>query len=92
MAGKPLDDGLNLKLIETVCYYIDEMRLIKNIVNEYDVYANVLAKDGLELDPNKLFAMVAIRNLHPNAYADLVKRRGTIYSVIDGYAKWVSAL
>lgn len=91
VAGKPLDDGLNLKLIETVCYYIDEMRLIKNIVNEYDVYANVLAKDGLELDPNKLFAMVAIRNLHPNAYADLVKRRGTIYGVIDGYAKWVKA-
>ncbi len=91
VAGKPLDDGLNLKLIETVCYYIDEMRLIKNIVNEYDVYANVLANDGLELDPNKLFAMVAIRNLHPNAYADLVKRRGAIYGVVDGYAKWVKA-
>ena len=91
VAGKPLDDGLNLKLIETVCYYIDEMRLIKNIVNEYDVYANVLAKDGLELDPNKLFAMVAIRNLHPNAYADLVKRRGAIYGVIEGYAAWVTA-
>lgn len=91
VAGKPLDDGLNLKLIETVCYYIDEMRLIKNIVNEYDVYANVLAKDGLELDASKLFAMVAIRNLHPNAYADLVKRRGAIYGVVDGYAKWVKA-
>lgn len=91
VAGKPLDDGLNLKLIETVCYYIDEMRLIKNIVNEYDVYSNVLAKDGLELNPNKLFAMVAIRNLHPNAYADLVKRRGAIYGVIGGYSKWVKA-
>jgi hypothetical protein len=91
VAGKPLDDGLNLKLIETVCYYIDEMRLIKNIVNEYDVYANVLVKDGLELDPNKLFAMVAIRNLHPNAYADLVKRRGAIYGIIEGYAAWVTA-
>lgn len=91
VAGKPLDDGLNLKLIETVCYYIDEMRLIKNIVNEYDVYANVLAKDGLELDASKLFAMVAIRNLHPNAYADLVKRRGAIYGVIEGYAAWVTA-
>lgn len=91
VAGKPLDDGLNLKLIETVCYYIDEMRLIKNIVNEFDVYANVLAKDGLELDPNKLFAMVAIRNLHPNAYADLVKRGGAIYGVIEGYLAWVTA-
>lgn len=91
VASKPLDDGLNLKLIETVCYYIDELRLIKNIVNEYDLYSNVLAKDGLELSPNKLFAMVAIRNLHPNAYADLVKRRGAIYGVIDDYAKWVKA-
>jgi len=89
--GKPLDDGLNLNLIETVCYYIDEMRLIKNIVNEYDIYLNVLAKDGLKLDLNKLFAMVAIRNLHPNAYADLVKRRGAIYGVIEGYLAWRNA-
>ncbi|MDN7144018.1 hypothetical protein KC131_25570 [Pseudomonas sp. JQ170] len=89
VTGKPLSDGLKPKLIETVCYYIDEMRLIKNIVNEYDIYANLLSQDGLLLDPNKLFAMVAVRNLYPEAYADLLKRKGVIHTIIEGYPVWV---
>jgi hypothetical protein len=79
---------LDPTVVETVCYYIDEMRLIKNIVNEYDIYSSLLAKDGLELDPNKLFAIVVIRNLHPDAYTDLIKRRGTIHKVLTGFAEW----
>ncbi|RIZ51174.1 hypothetical protein AXX04_13280 [Pseudomonas aeruginosa] len=80
---------LDPAMVETVCYYIDEMRLIKNIVNEYDIYSNLLAKDGLALEPNKLFAIVVLRNLHPDAYTDLIKRRGPIYNVLIGFAGWV---
>lgn len=90
VASKPLSDGLKPKLIETVCYYVDEMRLIKNIVNEYDIYANLLTQDGLVLDSNKLFAMVAVRNLYPEIYADLLKRKGVVHTIIEGYAAWVS--
>ncbi|MEK0364398.1 YobI family P-loop NTPase [Pseudomonas sp. CBC3] len=91
VGGEPLHAGLTPKLIETVGYHIDEMRLIKNIVNEFDIYAHNLANDGLVLDPNKLFAMVALRNLHPEAYSDLLKRRGLIYQVIEGYPAWVKS-
>jgi len=84
-----LSAGLSPKLIETVGYHIDEMRLIKNIVNEFDIYTNLLATGGLVLDPNKLFAMVALRNLHPEAYSDLLKRRGVVYDVIEGYGAWM---
>ncbi|MCU0123535.1 hypothetical protein N8H41_06040 [Pseudomonas vlassakiae] len=91
MGGQPLSAGLTPKLIETVGYHIDEMRLIKNIVNEFDIYANILANDGLPLDPNKLFAMVALRNLHPDVYSDLLKRKGVVYQVIEGYPTWVKS-
>lgn len=80
---------LDPAVVETVCYYIDEMRLIKNIVNEYDLYSSLLAKDGLALDPNKLFAIVVLRNLHPDAYADLIKRRGAIHNVLIGFTSWI---
>ncbi|WP_301152870.1 hypothetical protein [Metapseudomonas otitidis] len=80
---------LDPAMVETVCYYIDEMRLIKNIVNEYDIYSTLLAKDGLALEPNKLFAIVVLRNLHPDAYTDLIKRKGAIYKVLTGFAGWV---
>lgn len=84
--GAHLDPGL----VETVCYYIDEMRLIKNIVNEFDICSSLLAKDGLHLNPNKLFAIVVLRNLHPEAYSDLIKRRGAVYGVLNGFPAWVS--
>lgn len=85
--SKPLGDHLDRRLVETVCYYIDDLRLVKNIVNEFDMFSNILGS-GLRLEPDKLFAIVAIRNLHPGAYADLVKRRGTIYGVIKGLDAW----
>lgn len=79
-----LDPGM----IETVCYYIDEMRLIKNIVNEFDMFSSLLGSHGVVLDANKLFAMVVVRNLYPEAFADLTKRRGTIYSVFSEFGGW----
>lgn len=85
--SKPLGEHLDRRLVETVCYYIDDLRLVKNIVNEFDMFSNILAS-GLRLEPDKLFAIVAIRNLHPGAYADLVKRRGAIYGVIKGLDSW----
>lgn len=85
--SKPLGEHLDRRLVETVCYYIDDLRLVKNIVNEFDMFSNILAS-SLRLEPDKLFAIVAIRNLHPGAYADLVKRRGAIYGVIKGLDAW----
>src|SRR3990167_1145234 len=89
--GGKLGADLDHVLIETVCYYIDDMRLIKNIVNEFDMFSNIIGSasdSGLKLDSNKLFAIIAIRNLHPGAYADLVKRRGPIYEIIRGFGDW----
>ncbi|TPG83738.1 hypothetical protein [Pseudomonas mandelii] len=87
--GAALDIGLNETLVETVCYLIDDMRLIKNIVNEFDMFSSILSGgSGLKLDPNKLFSIIAIRNLHPAEYADLVKRRGAIYETIQGFNEW----
>ncbi|MDG9783597.1 hypothetical protein [Metapseudomonas otitidis] len=87
--GAALDAGLNETLVETVCYLIDDMRLIKNIVNEFDMFSNILSGgSGLKLDPNKLFSIIAIRNLHPDEYAHLVKRSGAIYETIQGFSEW----
>ncbi|WP_122846135.1 hypothetical protein [Pseudomonas viridiflava] len=88
--GNTLGADLDPILVETVCYYIDEMRLIKNIVNEYDIYASLLSHGGLNLDQNKLFAIVVLRNLYPEELAALGKRRGKVYSLLTGLSAWVS--
>ncbi|MCD5986452.1 hypothetical protein KDX30_00920 [Pseudomonas sp. CDFA 553] len=88
--GKKLGADLDPVLVETVCYYIDEMRLIKNIVNEYDIFASLLSHGGLKLDQNKLFAIVVFRNLYPEEFAELVKRRGKVYSLLTGLSAWAN--
>ncbi|WP_052489925.1 MULTISPECIES: hypothetical protein [Pseudomonas] len=85
---KPVFGSLDRGLIETVCDYIDEMRLIKNIVNEFDLFSSLLGDRGVILDTNKLFAMVVVRNLYPEAFADLIKRNGAIYSVFAEFPEW----
>lgn len=90
--GSRLGSTLDPILVETVCYYIDEMRLIKNMVNEYDIFANLLSRGGLDLDQNKLFAMVVFRNLHPEEYVELSKRKGRVYGVLSGLSKWLDAV
>lgn len=89
--GSQLGGTLDPVLVETVCYYIDEMRLIKNIVNEYDIFANLLSRGGIELDQNKLFAIVVMRNLHPEEFAELAKRKGKVYSALTSLSAWAEA-
>lgn len=91
VGDRALSTDLAPKLLETVGYHIDEMRLIKNIVNEFDLYANTLANSGLDLVQNKLFAMVVLRNLSPDVYSDLLKRKGVVYEVIEGYPLWIKS-
>lgn len=85
---KPVIGRLDRELIETVCEYIDEMRLIKNIVNEFDIFSSLLGDRGVVLDANKLFAMVVVRNLYPEAFAELIKRSGDIYSIFTAFPTW----
>lgn len=85
--NETLYDGLDSVLVETVSYYIDDMRLLKNIVNEFDIYANLLTSD-INLDKNKLLSIIFIRNLYPKQYAALLRRAGVIYDLFELYESW----
>lgn len=85
--GESYDKRIDGDLIETVCYHIDDLRLVKNIVNEFDVFARTMMS-GVKLDCDKLFAMIAIKNLHSELYWQLTKRKGFLYDLIAGYPDW----
>ncbi|CRM33054.1 YobI family P-loop NTPase [Pseudomonas sp. 44 R 15] len=87
LKNETLYDGLHPVLVETVSYYIDDMRLLKNIVNEFDMYASLLASE-INLDRNKLLAIIFIRNLYPKAYAALLRRAGTVYELFALFESW----
>lgn len=70
---------LNVEVIESLAFFIDDMRLLKNIVNEYAQYREKLDE---KLDQNKLLAMIVYKNYHPKDFADLHKGKGILYDCL----------
>lgn len=62
-----------------MAFFIDDMRLLKNIVNEYAQYREKLDE---KLDQNKLLAMIVYKNYHPKDFADLHKGKGVLYDCL----------
>ena len=82
-----VDGGfLSLKFIDAISLYIDDMRLLKNIYNEYIIYKQKL-QSGLNmetassLDCEKLLAMIIYKNIYPVDFVDLHNQKGKVFDV-----------
>ncbi|MDR6625704.1 P-loop NTPase fold protein [Caulobacter segnis] len=61
-----LDRKLNQQFIKEVSIYLNDLRLIQNIFNEYAIYFSNLETEGeTNLDPNKLLAVLIYKNIFP---------------------------
>ncbi len=68
-------------ILSKIALYIDDMRLLKNIVNEYTVYSKVIQPKDIDLDPNKLFAIITLKNIFPYEFDLLQINQGYIIDV-----------
>ena len=59
----------------------DDMRLLKNICNEFLIYYNQL--DLTELDYNKMLAIITYKNLFPRDFSDLQLNKGFVYALFE---------
>jgi len=77
--------------VRDVSIYIDDMRILKNMLAEYEILANALGKhDRREFQ--SMFSMVVYKVLCPTDYAALLKRKGILYEIIhsdETFAKYV---
>lgn len=82
------DIGVN-DISDDVCMdlgiYIDDMRILKNIVNEYSQYRKRLQDN---LSPKKMLGMILYKNYHPDDFSDLHKQAGIVYKIISNRAKY----
>lgn len=70
------------EFLRGVSLYIDDMRLLRNIFNEYSVYyCNYKDSNEIELNVDKLLAMVIYKNLFPADYSMLHRGRGYVYTL-----------
>lgn len=69
--------------------YIDDMRLLKNIYNEFVIYFNRL--NTTELDCNKMLAIITYKNLFPRDFAELQLSQGFVYAIFNGKDSFIEA-
>ncbi len=67
--------------LRKLCLFIDDMRVLKNIGNEYLVYSSKL--ENTKPDQNKMLAMVTYKNIFPKDYADLQQGKGYVNTVFE---------
>ncbi|MBE7659940.1 hypothetical protein G1K77_05080 [Tenacibaculum finnmarkense] len=79
--NKNCNYGLTDNFIEDISFFIDDMRLLHNITNEFYLYK--LKQEETPLIPDKLFAIITYKNIYPNDFVTLSKNEGELYKIID---------
>lgn len=80
-------ERLDKNFLQGLSLYIDDMRLLKNIYNEFVIYFNRL--NITELDCNKMLAIIAYKNLFPRDFADLQLNQGFVYALFTSKESFV---
>ena len=75
------------RFVQGLSLYVDDMRLLKNIYNEYIVYYKRL--NTIELDYNKMLAIITYKNLFPRDFSDLQLNRGYVYTIFSNKNKFI---
>ncbi|MDR1004019.1 MAG: formylglycine-generating enzyme family protein [Prevotellaceae bacterium] len=73
------------EVIANLSLYIDDMRLLHNVTNEYNIYRNLITKEGLI--SSKLLAVILYKNLYPDDFSALLHNKGVLHDAIIKYAK-----
>ncbi|RAK06300.1 hypothetical protein C8C77_12519 [Halanaerobium saccharolyticum] len=74
------DIELANSFINKISSYIGDMRLIKNIMNEFNIYSKNLDSD---LNKEKLFSVITYKNKFPKDFSSSLKGEGLIYNAFD---------
>ncbi|WP_338948784.1 hypothetical protein [Fusobacterium nucleatum] len=70
-------------VLTKISLYLDDMRLLKNIVNEYIIYSKIIPFGQINLESNKLFALITLKNIFPNEFDLLQEDKGFIKAVFN---------
>jgi len=79
-----IDERLDRQFLREVSRYLNDLRLIQNIFNEYAIYVANLEKDGENLlDANKLLAILIYKNVYPRDFEQLHRGAGHLAEILN---------
>lgn len=77
---------ISTDLIDDISLFIDDMRLLYNIMNEYYIYSKNLDS---KLDQEKLLSMVVYKNIYPNDFTKLSENKGNLFQTISNKTLYI---
>lgn len=85
------NDGISDNDLSEMAFFIQDMRILTNIVNEYSQYRKQLCLNNgnQKLDKTKLLAMIVYKNYFPKDFAELHRRKGKVYACISSKRKFI---
>lgn len=78
------EDGISDDDLSEMAFFVQDMRILTNIVNEYRQYRDKLCTTkGAQLSKTKLLAMIVYKNYYPQDFALLHRRDGKVYQCLS---------
>ena len=79
--------SINVQFLREVSLYIDDLRLIHNIFNEFVIYYEHLKSDSLDVE--KLLAMMIFKNVYPCDFENLHHGKGMLFDICKEKSKYL---
>lgn len=73
-----LISGLNDEFLRDVAVFIEDMRMLKNIVTEYSIYKQTLKSSIKKPEYHRLFSFIVYKNIYCADFADLQANSGVL--------------
>lgn len=73
--------SFNRNFLQKLSLYIDDMRLMKNIYNEYAIYSTRINIKEMNLKNEQLLAILTYKNIFPKDFSDLLVNKGFMDSI-----------
>jgi hypothetical protein len=89
LEDRGFNEGFPDNDLSEIAFFIQDMRILKNIANEFAQYYKLLSKKNGHLDKIKLLAMIVYKNYHPQDFAMLHRRQGKVYQCLDKKADFI---
>lgn len=79
LKDKTYSDKILEHFLKEVALYVDDLRLIHNIFNEFNLYQSELYSESM--NTTKLLAMMIYKNIYPNDFEKLHRGEGALYKI-----------